>query len=105
MSGLDLRKPEVLAQRDRVFVDLYEVNIRVDAVADVDSDLVARVVVDGWDKLIVRPTSKELYNLKNDPDDRTDIATQHPDKVQKLSASIDDWLGATPIIFPGKLTE
>ena len=84
---------------------MYEVNIRVDAVADVDSDLVARVVVDGWDKLIVRPTSKELYNLKNDPDDRTDIATQHPDKVQKLSASIDDWLEATPIIFPGKLTE
>ena len=100
MSGLDLRKPEALAKRDRVFVDLYEVNIRVDALEDLNSDLVARVVVDGWDKLIVRPTSKELYNLKNDPDDRTDLATQHPDKVQKLSASIDDWLEATPIIFP-----
>jgi arylsulfatase A-like enzyme len=105
MSGLDLRKPEALAQRDRIFVDVYWDNIRVDALKDLDSDLIARVVVDGWDKLIVRPTSKELYNLKNDPDDRTDIATQHPDKVQKLSASIDDWLGATPIIFPGKLTE
>ena len=100
MSGLDLREPEALAKRDRIFVDLYEVNIQVDAVADVDSDLVARVVVDGWDKLIVRPDSQELYNLKNDPDDRTDLAAQHPDKVKKLSGLIDNWLDATPTVFP-----
>jgi uncharacterized sulfatase len=65
-----------------------------------DSDLIARVVVDGWDKLIVRPTSKELYNLKNDPDDRTDLAAQHPDKVKKLSGFMDDWLDTTPTVFP-----
>jgi arylsulfatase A-like enzyme len=100
MSGLDLRKPEALAKRNRVFVDLYEVNIRVDAVADVDSDLVARVVVDGWDKLIVQPDSLELYDLKNDPDDRTDLAAQRPDKVKKLSALIDNWLDETPTVFP-----
>jgi len=100
MSGLDLRKPEALAKRDRVFVDLYEVNIRVDALEDLNSDLVARVVVDGWDKLIVRPTSKELYNLKNDPDDRRDISGQDPEKVRKLSSLINDWLEKTPIIFP-----
>jgi len=56
--------------------------------------------LDGWDKLIVRPTSKELYNLKNDPDDRRDISAQDPDKVQKMSALINDWLEATPILFP-----
>jgi uncharacterized sulfatase len=100
MSGLDLRKPEALAKRDRIFVDVYEVNIQVDAVRDMDSDVIARVVVDGWDKLIVRPNSQELYDLKNDPDDRTDISAQHPDKVRKLSASIDNWLEATPIVFP-----
>jgi uncharacterized sulfatase len=65
-----------------------------------DSDLIARVVVDGWDKLIVRPKSKELYNLKNDPDDRRNISRQDPDKVQKLSRLIDDWLESTPIILP-----
>ncbi len=81
-------------------MDLYEVNIRLEAVEDVDSDLVARVIVDGWDKLIVRPDSHELYDLENDPDDRTDLAAQHPDKVKKLSASIDDWLESTPIVFP-----
>ena len=100
MSGLDLRKPEVLAERDRIFVDVYWDNIRVDALDDLDSDLIARVVVDGWDKLIVRPDSVELYDLKNDPDDRTDLAAQHPDKVKKLSALIENWLDETPIIFP-----
>ena len=100
MSGLDLRKPEVLAERDRIFVDLYWDNIRVDALDDLDSDLIARVVVDGWDKLIVRPDSLELYDLKNDPDDRTDLAAQNPEKVQELSGLMSDWLEATPIVFP-----
>ena len=100
MSGLDLRNQEALAQRDRIFVDLYEVNVRVDAVEDVDSDLVARVVVDGWDKLIVRPDSHELYDLTNDPDDLIDFAAQQPEKVQELSALIKDWLEKTPMIFP-----
>jgi uncharacterized sulfatase len=99
MSGLDLRNQEALAQRDRIFVDLYEVNIRVDAVEDVDSDLVSRVVIDGWDKLIVRPDGLELYDLKNDLDDRVDLAAQNPDKVKKLSALMEDWLQATPIVF------
>ena len=86
--------------RDRIFVDVYEVNIREEAVGDMDSGLLARVVVDGWDKLIVRPGSLELYDLKNDPDDRRDLSAQDPDKVQELSGLIDDWLETTPIIFP-----
>ena len=100
MSGLDLRKPQALAHRDRIFVDVYWDNIRIDALEDLDSDLIARVVIDGWDKLIVRPDRQELYDLKNDPDDHTDLAAQHPDKVKKLSGVIDDWLEETPMIFP-----
>ena len=99
MSGLDLRKPQALAKRDRIFVDVYWDNIRVDALKDLDSDLIARVVIDGWDKLIVRPDRQELYDLKNDPDDRSDISRQDPDKVQKMSRLIDDWLRETPIVF------
>ena len=38
MSGLDLRNQEALARRDRI-VDLYEVNVQVDAAEDVHSDL------------------------------------------------------------------
>ena len=100
MSGLDLRNPEVLAERDRIFVDVYWDNIQIDALGDLDSDLIARVVVDGWDKLIERPDGLELYDLKNDPDDRTDLAKQNPEKVEKLSAVMNDWLEATPIVFP-----
>ena len=100
MSGLDLRNSEALAKRDRIFADVYWDNIRIDALHNLDSDLIARVVVDGWDKLIVRPDSMELYDLKYDPDDCTDLAEQHPDKVKKLSALMDNWLDATPIVFP-----
>ena len=100
MSGLDLRKPEALAERDRIFVDVYWDNIQIDALGDLDSDLIARVVVDGWDKLIERPDGLELYDLKNDPDDRTDLAKQNPEKVEKLSVLMNDWLEATPIVFP-----
>ena len=81
-------------------MDVYWDNIQVDALEDLDSDLIARVVVDGWDKLIVRPDRLELYDLKNDPDDRTDLAAQDPEKVKKLSALMKDWLEATPIVFP-----
>ena len=100
MLGLDLRKPHYLAKRDRIFVDVYWDNIQVDALEDLNSDLIARVVVDGWDKLIARPDRNQLYDLKNDPDDRTDLAAQRPHKVKKLSGVIDDWLEETPMIFP-----
>ncbi len=104
MSGLDLRNPEALAERDRIFVDVYWDNIQMDALADLDSDLIARVLVDGWDKLIERPDGLELYDLKNDPDDRTDLAKQNPEKVEKLSALMSDWLEETPVVFspPGR---
>ncbi len=81
-------------------MEVYWDNIRVDALEDLESDLIARVVVDGWDKLIVRLDNLELYDLKNDPDDRTDLAAQDPEKVEELSALMKGWLEATPIVFP-----
>ncbi len=105
MSGLDLRDSEALAERDRIFIDLYSDNIRVDALEDWDSDLIARVVIDGWDKLIARPDSRELYDLKKDPDDRTDLAAQNPEKVKELSEYMNDWLEDTPVVFPTKETD
>lgn len=97
MSGLDLRDAKALSKRDRIFVDVYEHDMDLDAVGDLDSNLTARVVIDGWHKLIARPNGNELYDLKNDPDDRSDLAAKHLNKVKKLSASIDKWLMATPV--------
>ena len=34
------------------------------------------------------------------PDDPSNISRQDPNKVQKLSALIDDWLDENPVIFP-----
>jgi len=95
MKGLDLRKPEALKKRDRIFVDVYEHDSNLDKRDDMKDGLKAWVVIDGWDKLIMRPNQKELYDLKNDPDDRTDLASSNPEKVSKLSSLIERWLKAT----------
>ena len=98
MSGLDLRDPQALAERDRIFVDVYQHDSDLDQLDDLDNGLTARVVIDGWDKLIARPDTKEFYDLKKDPDDRTDIAAENPEKVSYLSSLIDEWMQATPVL-------
>jgi uncharacterized sulfatase len=102
MSGLDLRDPQALAKRDRIFVDIYKHDSDLDQLDDLDSGLNARVVIDGWEKLIACPDGKKLYDLKNDPDDRHNIAAQNPEKVQKLSAILENWLKATPSLVKKK---
>ena len=92
MTGLDLRDPESLAKRDRIFVDVYQHDSNIDQLDNLDDGLEARVVIDGWDKLIARPGTNELYDLKNDPDDRADIAASNPEKVKALTAMIKAWL-------------
>lgn len=96
MEGLDLRDPAQLQDRDRVFVDVYEHDSDLDQLDDLDSGLVARVVIDGWDKLIARPNGDELYNLETDPDDRTNLASDDPGKVQELAGILHDWISETP---------
>jgi hypothetical protein len=41
-----------------------------------------------------------MSSMTNDPDDRSDISRQDPDKVQELSRVIDEWLEKNPMIFP-----
>ncbi len=92
MTGLDLRDKAALQKRNRVFVDVYEHDSDLDKLDDLESGLKARVVIDGWDKLIVSPTTKQLFDLKNDPDDRIDLAEQDVAKVARLSNLIDAWI-------------
>jgi uncharacterized sulfatase len=93
MQGLDLRQPDQLQERNRVFVDVYEHDSNLDQLADLNSGLKSRVVINGWDKLITRPDGNELYDLQSDPDDRTDISSQNPQKVRELLEMIDQWVG------------
>ena len=96
MSGLDLRDTAALKQRNRIFVDIYEHDSNLDKLDDPDDGMVARVVIDGWDKLLARPSGKELYDLKSDPDDRNDLSAEYPDKVASLWTLIEEWMEATP---------
>ncbi|QEG22888.1 sulfatase-like hydrolase/transferase [Mariniblastus fucicola] len=92
MVGMDLREPEQLKKRNRVFVDVYEHDSDLDQLDDLDSGLMARVVIDGWDKLTVSPKKKELFDLKTDPDDRKDLADDNKEKVAELSKLLDQWV-------------
>lgn len=95
MRGLDLRDPAQLAQRDRVFVDVYEHDSNLEQLNDLNNGLKARVVIQGWDKLIVKPDSSELYNLKTDPDDRNDLSSSDTDKAEALLGVLQEWMDAT----------
>ena len=111
MSGLDLRDPAALEKRNRVFVDVYEHNGNLDRRDDLEDGLMAHVVIHGWDKLVALPEnggairSRQIplsdrdelyYDLKSDPDDRNDLASENAEKVEQLSDMIDTWMKATP---------
>jgi arylsulfatase A-like enzyme len=95
MSGLDLRDPDSLRKRERVFVEVYEHDSNLDHLDDLNHGLLARVVISGWDKLILRPSGKELFDLKLDPDDRHDLSANDSEKANSLAIEIDRWVAAT----------
>lgn len=99
LPGLDLRDSKVMSARKSVLVEAYTHDI-----ADLEKpakSLTARVVVDGWSKLIIpgpvkpdrpfsgAPLADELYDLKSDPLETKDIAAKQPDEVKRLRAILD----------------
>ncbi len=93
MKGLDLRAPDQLAKRNRIFVDVYEHDSDLDQLDDLESGLRSRVVIDGWMKLIAnKDGTDELYDLQRDNDDRNDLSAQNKDKVEQLSKIIEKWV-------------
>jgi arylsulfatase A-like enzyme len=55
-------------------------------------------------KLVVHKAKIELFDLKNDVSESTDLSAKHPDIVKKLTALYDAWLDemADPLQEPGK---
>ncbi len=45
----------------------------------------------------------ELYNLKDDPGEKTDLADKHPDKVAELHTLLKDWRQAIGAPIPREL--
>lgn len=104
LPGLDLLDRDAMAKRKSIFVESYCHDI-----ADLKQpgkSLYARVVIDGFSKLIIPgpakptkpfhtiPTEIELYDLKTDPLEKTNLAKDHPDEVKRLTAIQDsEWDG------------
>lgn len=95
LPGINLTDEQAVAKRQRIFGEQYP-----HGVTDVDHPTLAlenRWVVDGWWKLIApdprnRPDAKpELYDLKNDPWEKSDLAATQPDTVKRLSEVMDQW--------------
>ena len=47
---------------------------------------------------------KELYDLSSDPEQRKDVAAQHPEVVAKLRAEYDTWWQQCSLEFHPRLT-
>lgn len=99
LPGLDLLDREAMISRKSIFAQssLHTIN-------DLDNpanDLTGAVVLDGWWKLIqpgpkghVRdaialPKEVELFDLKNDPYEKNNLAKEHPEEVARLKAIQD----------------
>lgn len=96
LEGINLTQTDAMAARKSVFVESYCHDI-----ADLDQpgkSLYARVVIDGFSKLIIPgpaeptrpfhtiPKEVELYDLKSDPLEKSNLAAEKPDEVKRLTA-------------------
>lgn len=95
LPGLNLMDREAMTARKSIFVESYTHNI--DDLKAPAKSLVAKVVVDGWSKLLIpgvakdtkgtaAPTELELFDLKSDPLEKTNLAKNRVEEVQRLQA-------------------
>jgi len=95
MQGVNLLDEKALAARKTIFGGAFT-HDAVD-INDPAKNLEWRWCVSGWWKLCVphppnvRNAAPELYNLKEDPHEKTNLAAKHPDKVRELQALLDRW--------------
>ncbi len=96
LPGLDLLDRAAMTARKSIFVESYTHDIA--DLGDPAKSLAARVVVNGWSKLLVpgstlpdksfasAPKTIELFDLKSDPMETNNIAASRPDEVRRLQA-------------------
>lgn len=101
LPGLDLRNHGAMTKRQSIEVESYTHDIfELDAP---EKSLTARVIINEWTKLIVPgpvkmegPKAKfasiagvdELYDLKSDPEEKTNLAADKPDQVKRLKSML-----------------
>ncbi len=99
LSGLDLLDRAAMTARKSIFIEAYTHDIS--DLAQPGQSLVTRVVIDGWSKLLLptdirpdkaypsAPTEIELFDLKADPFEKTNIAASRADEVTRLQTIQD----------------
>ncbi len=95
MPGINLLDSKSLSARTSVFGESFEHNA-ID-ITKPASNLQYRWVIDGRMKMILPnlarvPSGKpELYDLKVDPKEETNLAEKMPDDVSRLTRKLNDW--------------
>jgi len=102
LPGLDLADHDAMKARKSIFVESYTHDIA--ELGAPEKSLTARMVVDGWWKLIVPgpnkptrpfsgvPDGVALFDLKADPLEKADVAADHPEVVERLKGLLKaDW--------------
>ncbi len=83
-------------QRETLFGEIFEHDV-----ADLDdpaASLMYRWCIDGWWKLILPKDGRnaELYDLKNDPAEKQNLAKDQPETVVELTKKINQWWPIKP---------
>jgi uncharacterized sulfatase len=96
LPGIDLTNRQAITARKSVFVESYTHDIA--ALGQPEKSLVARVVINGWSKLLIpgqvnldktfssSPSAIELFDLKSDPMEKNDLSAKNPEEVTRLKA-------------------
>lgn len=95
MQGINLLDESARKKRDAIFGEIFEHNA-VDIHKPVTS-LQYRWMIEGTWKLILPAKQNvpmgviELYDLANDPHETENLASKHPDRVERMTKRIDGW--------------
>jgi len=99
LPGINMLDHAAMVARKSIFVEAYTHDI--EDLAQPAASLTARVVIDGWSKLLIpgaaapgmkraaAPATVELFDLKADPSEATNLATQKPEEVARLKSILD----------------
>jgi uncharacterized sulfatase len=104
LPGVDLLDLEAVRQRDAIFLSVFTGWLNEEG--DPVKCLRARVAIEGFWKLMLPgpeagalgeadPTGPELYDLRNDPLEATDLASREPETVARLRQRMDAWWNPT----------
>ncbi len=95
LPGLNLIDREAITARKSIFVESYTHDI--EDLNEPSKSLIAQVVIDGWSKLLIpgnakdskrtaAPKELELFDLKTDPQEKTNLASTRGEEVKRLEA-------------------